>query len=226
MDQHPRTGVRHRPPRAPRADQPGPDRGAGDRARRADAEVHGPSDRPQPPVRGRHAARRPPPPRRAAGDLPWLLGRQHPQVRRPSDAPVRARRARHADAVGGALPRGLRAGGPQHPGHRRHPGGQDDDAQLPGSVDPRRGAGDLGRGGLRDQVRPPGLGRPPDPPGGPGGHGRGAGARPRQGVAAHAAEPADRGGGAGRGVPRPVAGAATPGFPACAPCTPTARARR
>ncbi len=55
------------------------------------------------------------------------------------------------------------------------------------------------------QLQPPGLGAHADPSGGARGHRRDRAARPGQGGAADAAEPGDRGGGAGRGVPRPAA---------------------
>ncbi len=74
------------------------------------------------------------------------------------------------DPAGGGVPRRQRAGRAQHRRVRRHPGGQDHPAQLPGRIDPRIAATGLGRGGLRAPVRPPRLGRDADAAGRARGH--------------------------------------------------------
>ena len=51
---------------------------------------------------------------------------------------ARPGRARQPDPAGRGLPRRLGAGRAQHPRRRRHPGRQDDAAQLPGRGHPRR----------------------------------------------------------------------------------------
>ena len=127
----------------------------------------------------------------------------------------------------GGVPRGVGARRPQHPRRRRHAGRQDHDAELPGRGDPRRRPGGLAPRrssssasptptGCAMQTRQCGLE----------GTGEIAAARPGQGEPADAADPDHRRRGARRGVPRPAARPQRRAARACAPCTPTARARR
>ncbi len=148
---------------------------------------------------------RPPAARRAGGDQPRIQRGQRPQVHGPRAPPRQPGRARQPEPARGGVPRGVRARRAEHPGRRRHPDRQDDVPELLGRGDPRRRARGERGGSLRAAVHAPGLGRAPDPAARARGHRRGAAARPGQGVAADAAEPGDRGGGAVGGVPRPAA---------------------
>ena len=178
------------------------------------------------PVRRRDAARGPPPPRRARGHHPRLHRGQHPQVPAPRAPALRPRRARHPDPAGGLVPRGLGARRAQHPRRRRHPGRQDDDAQLPGRLGARRRAGGQRRGGLRAALQPPRLGGDADPAGRARADRRDRAARPGQGGAADAARAASSSARCGPPSASTCCSRSTPACPGCAPSTPTAPARR
>ena len=119
-------------------------------------------------------------------------------------SPRRARRARHDHRAGGPLPRGGGRGRAQHPGLRRHPGRQDDAAQLPVRGHPGAGAGDHLRGGLRAPGAAARRRLDADPPAQPRGRRGDPAAPPGQGGAADAALPDRRRRGAPGGVPRPA----------------------
>ena len=120
-----------RPSRGGRADDHAAHPRAGPRPGGADAEVVRPAGRPLLAVRRRRPARRQPAPRRHPRHHPRALVRQHPQVRRQGRLDGRPGPARHPHAPGGAVPRGRGRRRAQRPRRRRHPGREDDDAQLP-----------------------------------------------------------------------------------------------
>ena len=92
----------------------------------------------------------------------------------------------------------------QHPRLRRHPGRQDDAAQLPLRGHPRAGAGDHLRGGLRAAGAAARRRLDADPAAEPRGRRRDPAAPAGQGGAADAALPDRRRRGAAGGVPRPA----------------------
>src|SRR4051794_37476350 len=154
--------------------------------------------------RSRDAARRLAAARRHPGHHPPAHGGQHPQVRAAGAQPRRARRARHAHGTGRTLPGGRRRLRPQRPRLRRHPGRQDDAAQLPVRGDPGPGAGHHGRRGLRVARPVAGRGEHADPAAEPRGRRRDPAASAGQGGAADATLPDRRRRGPPGGVPRPA----------------------
>ena len=202
LDQRALPGL-HRAQRPQRTHHHRAHRGRGPRPGRADAQDHRPPDRLLHPVRRRDAPRWIPPARRHPRHHPHPLGRQHPQVRRPRDLPRRPRRLRNPDVAGGAVPRGVCRLGPERSRRRRHPGRQDDPAQLPRLVDPGERAGRQLRRGVRAQDPAARLGIHADPAGQPRGHRRDPAPAPRQGSAADAPVPDHRRRGPCRGMSRP-----------------------
>ena len=154
----------------------------------------------------RSPARRQPRQRDPAAALPERADADDPQVRTRPVHDRRPDRVRHADREGGELPRRLRAGAAQRAHLRRHRHRQDDAAERPLGLRPRRRAHRHDRG--RGRAAAAAAARRParDPPGEHRGQGRGADPRPRAQRPAHAARPDHRRRGPRRRVARHAPG--------------------